>query len=40
MGARATWFVLGAAAASLFWLVVLRLIDQQLFAAFFGMTGH
>jgi hypothetical protein len=37
---RLTWFLLGAASASIFWLVVLRLIDQQLFATFFGLTGH
>lgn len=40
MGVRVTWFLIGAVAASFFWLVVLRLINQQLFTTFFGMTGH
>lgn len=40
MGVRATWFLAGAAAASLFWFVIVRVIDQQLFSTFFGLTGH
>jgi hypothetical protein len=37
---RLKWFLVGAVTASLFWLAVLRLVDQQLFSAFFGLTGH
>lgn len=37
---RLKWFVIGAVTASLFWLVVLWVIDQQLFSALFGFSGH
>lgn len=40
MDKRLTWFLLGAAGASLFWIAVLALLNHQLMQAFFGFAGY
>lgn len=40
MSLRVTWFLIGAAAASAVWLIVLRVVDQELLRTFLGLAGH
>lgn len=40
MGIRLGYFLLGAAVASVFWLVVLNAIDAALLRAFLGLGGQ
>ena len=40
MSEKVTWFLLGALAASVFWGVILAIMNRQLVDAFFGFAGH
>ncbi len=40
MGIRLGYFLLGAAVASVVWLVVLNAIDAELLRAFLGLGGQ
>lgn len=40
MGERATWLLIGAAAASLLWLVVIRVVDHEVLRTVLGLAGH
>jgi hypothetical protein len=40
MKGKLAWFVLGALLASMFWLIVLIGLNEQLMQTFFGFTGH
>jgi hypothetical protein len=40
MKGKLAWFVLGALSASVFWLIVLIGLNEQLMQAFFGLAGH
>jgi hypothetical protein len=40
MNAKLVWFLLGALFASMFWLIVLIGLNEQLMQAFFGLAGH
>jgi hypothetical protein len=40
MNKRWAWFLLGAVSASLFWVIVLIGLNNQLLQAFFGFAGQ
>jgi hypothetical protein len=40
MNAKVAWFLLGAVAASAFWIVFLIGLNERLMQVFFGLSGH
>jgi hypothetical protein len=37
---KLAWFLLGAAFASLFWVIAVSVLNEQLVQTFFGFGGH
>ena len=40
MTQKLAWFLIGAAFASLFWAIVMSVLNEQLLQTFFGFGGH
>ena len=40
MNQKLTWFLLGALFASMFWVIVVIGLNEQLLQTFYGFVGH
>jgi hypothetical protein len=40
MNTKVTWFLVGALAASIFWLIVVIGLNERLIEVFYGFAGH
>jgi hypothetical protein len=40
MNQKLAWFLLGAVFASLFWAIVISVLNEQSLQTFFGFAGH
>ena len=40
MNTKVAWFLLGALAASVFWIVLVNGLNEHLMQVFYGFSGH